>query len=312
MFGNLFGGKKKDAAPAGMPGARPKAPVPAAPAAYRPAKLRRESLRRFQILSETGRGSMSRVYKALDSKSSRVVCLKVQDSAKTAEAVARAAQVARPTEGEIGALLNHPHVVRTYEFGLSTRREYYIVMEFVEGISLQEYRQSRVFDLATRVELLAQAAEALAAVHAKGFIHRDMGPKNLLIETGDRLKLIDFGLTVPNTPAFRRPGNRTGTINYMAPELLRREPTDERIDIFAFGATAFEFLTNRLPMDSVTSMSDMMQRINQPPMDPAKINPRLPAPVCDILRSTLERKPGDRWPKMATLPAALRAAAGLD
>ena len=312
MFGNLFGGKKKEAAPAGLGGARPKPAAPAAPAAYKALKLRRENLKRFQIISETGRGSMSRVYKAVDGKSGRVVCLKVQDSAKTVAAVARASQVPRPSEGEIGAQLNHPNIVKTYEFGLSTRKEYYIVMEFVEGISLAEVRQSRVFDLASRVELLAQTADALAAVHAKGFIHRDMGPKNLIVEVNDRLKLIDFGLTVPNTPVFRRPGNRTGTINYMAPELLRREPTDERIDIFAFGATAFEFLTNRLPMDSVTSMSDMMQRINQPPLDPAKINPRLPAALCEIIRSTLERKPADRWPKMSTLPDALRAAAGID
>jgi len=332
MFGNLFGGKKKPTTAAGAgPGgnaanaaklkglaeANKKAQAAAkakdqAPAAHRPAKLRRENLKRFTILAETGRGSMSRVYRALDTKSGRVVCLKVQDREKTEAALARAAQIGRPTEGEIGAALTHPNVVRTYEYGLSTKKEYYIVMEFVEGINLQELRQSRVLDVAERAELLAQAASGLAAVHAAGFIHRDIGPKNLLVDHNDRVKLIDFGLTVPNTPTFRRPGNRTGTINYMAPELLRREPTDERIDIFSFGATAFEFLAGRLPFDAILSVTDMMQRINSPPHDPAKLNPRLPAPLCDLLLKMLARLPADRWPKMATLPEAFRAAAGLE
>ena len=324
MFGNLFGGKKKEPAGANPGAARAKALADAAkknaaakkaaapaPAAHRPAKLQRTNLKRFTILAETGRGSMSRVYRALDTKTGRVVCLKVQDRAKTEAAVARAAQVGRPTEGEIGAALIHPNVVKTYEFGLSTKKEYYIVMEFVEGISLLEVRQSRVLDVPERVELLAQAASGLAAVHAAGFIHRDLGPKNLLVDTNDRVKLIDFGLTVPNTPTFRRPGNRTGTLNYMAPELLRREPTDERIDVFSFGATAFEFLTGRLPFDAITSVTDMMQRINSPPHDPAKLNPRLPAPLCDLLLKTLARLPAERWPRMATLPDALREAGGI-
>src|SRR4051794_38863803 len=117
MFGNLFGGKKKPLGTAAGPNpgaAKAKAladaarkAAAAAPAAYRPAKLQRANLKRFTILAETGRGSMSRVYRALDTKSGRVVCLKVQDSAKTEAAVARAAQIGRPTEGEVGAALNH-------------------------------------------------------------------------------------------------------------------------------------------------------------------------------------------------------------
>lgn len=305
-LGDLFGSKKK---PASKPPVRLKTPAPIltpTPAA----KLRRTNLkRRFSILAETGKGSMSRIYRALDTESGRVVCLKVQDRKKTDAALARGSQVDRPTEGEIGVALNHPNIVRTYEFGLSSRGEYYVSMEYVDGFNLQEYRQSRVFDLSARVELLAQAAEGLAAVHDRGFIHHDFGPKNVLIDPTDRVKIIDFGLAVPNTAAFRRPGNRTGTLNYMAPELLRREPTDQRIDIFSFGATAFELLTGRLPYDDAITVTAMTQRINQEPLDPAQVNPSLPASLCDILRHTLARRPDDRWPKMATLPEALRHAA---
>lgn len=318
MFGNLFGGKKPASSGAGA-GARPKAPSQAAGSkpeanpnpkarAAATAKLRRENLKkRFAILGETSQGSMSKVYRALDNKAGRTVCLKVQDKAKTAAAIERAVKIGRPTEGEIGMRMSHPRVVRTYEFGLTTEGEYYLVMDFIEGISLTEVRKNRVLALPDRLELLAQAAEALAEVHAKGFIHHDFGPKNLLVDRDDRVKLIDFGLAVPNTPTFRRPGNRTGTLNYMAPELLRRESTDERIDIFSFGVTTFEFLTRRLPYDDANiSMATMTQRISQEPQDPAVVNPSLPEPVCALIRKTLARRPDDRWPRMDTLPEALR------
>ena len=184
-------------------------------------------------------------------------------------------------------------------------------MDFIEGISLTDLRKTRALPLPERLELLAQAAEALTEVHAKGFIHHDFGPKNLLIDRDDRVRLIDFGLAVPNTPTFRRPGNRTGTLNYMAPELLRREATDERIDIFSFGATSFEFLTRRLPFDDANiSMATMMQRDQPGGARPGRRQPGLPEPVCDLLRSTLARRPDDRWPRMATLPEALRELAG--
>ncbi len=141
---------------------------------------------------------------------------------------------------------------------------------------MQFIRESRSARTAQKVELLAQAAEGLAAVHAAGFIHHDINPRNFLVDREQHVKLIDFGLTVPNTPAFRRPGNRTGTLQYMAPELLRREPIDERIDIFAFGVMAFEFLTDRLPYDATNSTTMMLQRINTEPLDPAVVKPKLP------------------------------------
>jgi serine/threonine protein kinase len=128
-----------------------------------------------------------------------------------------------------------------------------------------------------------------------------------MVDRDQRVKLIDFGLSVPNTPEFRKPGNRTGTLNYMAPELIRREPIDERIDVFAFGSVAFEFLTDRLPYDSTTSMASMLARINHDPLDPARANPTLPAAVHDLLRKLIARRKDDRWPKMATLPDVLRS-----
>jgi len=287
----------------GLFGKKPKGSKPATP------RSKRVNLeKRFTIVAETGQGSMSHVYRAVDNQSGRSICLKVQDKEKTAAAFARSGGGFRPTEGAIGVQIIHPHVVRTFEHGESTKGEHFIVMEFVEGMSLTFVRESRGLMLAEKLELLAQVAEGLAAVHAAGFIHRDVGPKNILVNRDDQAKFIDFGLAVPNTPTFRRPGNRTGTLQYMAPELIRREETDERIDIFSFGVTACEFLTGKLPYDANLKdpMAVMRQRINGTPMKLAEVAPGLPAEVCDLIDKTLTRRRQDRWPRMDTLPDALR------
>ena len=264
--------------------------------------------RRFALVSETLRGSMSRVYRAIDNETGRTVCLKIQLREKNQAATARAStQEPRPPEGEIAIQLAHPHIVRTFEYGDSNQGEHYLVMEYIDGVSFQYVRENRSARTAQKVELLAQAAEGLAAVHAAGFIHHDINPRNFLVDREQQVKLIDFGLSVPNTPAFRRPGNRTGTLQYMAPELLRREPIDERIDIFAFGVLAFEFLTDRLPYDANNSTTLMLQRINTEPLDPAVVKPKLSEELCEILRKLTARKKEQRWPSMSKLAEALRS-----
>jgi serine/threonine protein kinase len=264
--------------------------------------------RRFSIVSETARGSMSRIYRAIDNQTGRTICLKVQDREKNLAAAARTStQEPRPPEGKIAIELVHPHIVRTYEYGESTRGEHYLAMEYIDGVSFQYIRENRSARTAQRVEFLAQAAEGLAAVHAAGFIHHDINPRNYLVGRDHQVKLIDFGLSVPNTPGFCRPGNRTGTLQYMAPELLRREPIDERIDIFAFGVMAFEFLTDRMPYDATNSTTMMLQRINTEPLDPAVVKPKLSEEICQILRQLTARKRDLRWPAMSTLPDALRS-----
>ena len=262
--------------------------------------------RRFSISCETPQGSMSRVFRAIDKNSGRTICLKIQLPDKQSAAELRAHKLNRPTEGAIASQIIHPNVVRTLEHGLSTQGAQYLVMEYVDGVSLKFVREATKVGIRGKVKMLAEAAEGLAAVHAAGFIHHDVNPNNFLVTRDNTVKLIDFGLAVPNTPAFQRPGNRTGMLQYMAPELIRREETDERIDIFGFGVLAFELLTDRMPFgNSGNSLAQMTQKINAEPADPALINPRLSEDLCEILRKTLKRKPA-RWPKMSTLAEALR------
>jgi eukaryotic-like serine/threonine-protein kinase len=263
--------------------------------------------KRFSIVSETSRGSMSKVYRALDNQTGKTVCLKVQSREKNEAATLRASsQERRPFEGEMAIHLVHPHIVRTFEHGTTNRGEHFLVMEYIDGVSFQFVRETRSARTREKLELLAQAAEGLGALHAAGFIHHDINPRNFLVGREQQVKLIDFGLTVPNRPAFCGPGNRTGTVQYMAPELLRREAIDQRIDIFAFGVMAFEFLTERLPYDATTNAALMLQRINAEPLDPAVVKPDLSDELCALIRQLTAKKPEARWAEVKTLPDMFR------
>jgi serine/threonine protein kinase len=274
-----------------------------------PGGSRRVNLeKRFSIVSETSRGSMSRVYRALDNQTGKTVCLKVQSREKNEAATARASsQEKRPFEGEMAIHLVHPHIVRAFEYGTTNRGEHFLVMEFIDGVSFQFVRETRSAHTAEKVELLAQGAEGLAALHSVGYIHHDINPRNFLVNRDQQVKLIDFGLSIPNRPAFCGPGNRTGTVQYMAPELLRREAIDERIDIFAFGVMAFELLTERLPYDASNNAAMMLQRINAEPLDPALVKPQLSEELCGVLRQLTAKRREGRWAEMKTLAEALRS-----
>lgn len=271
---------------------------PKGPPGAAPRRARVNLDRRFTLISLTAQGSMARVQRVVDNESGRSVCMKVQLRDKHEAAAARTSKEEhRPEEGEVGLKIVHPHVVRTFESGVSTRGEHFIVMEYIDGVSLQFIRETNAADLDRKLELLAQAAEGLAAVHAAGFIHHDINPRNFLVDREGQVKLIDFGLAVPNTPAFRKPGNRTGTLPYMAPELIRREATDERLDIFSFGAMAFEFITGRLPYESKqsNSLAMMLQRINSEPLDPSAAEPRLHPALAQLLRKAIARRKEARY-----------------
>lgn len=301
MFGKLFGSKESKAGKKA-----PEIPKKEKPAAI--PKMKRVNLnRRFTVLAETSQGSMSHVSKALDNDQKRSVCLKIQNAQKTADALTRAVKEGRPPEGSIGAAIRHPNVVLTYDYGLSTKKEHWLSMEFIEGVSLNEIRKIGARDLAGKIDLLIQAADGLDAVHRSGYIHHDFGPKNVLVNRENVCKIIDFGLAVPDEPRFHRPGNRTGTLQYMAPELIRREATDRRIDVFSFGMMAFEMLSNRLPYEmSGDQMAMIRHRMNAEPMRLAEVSPGLPADLCEVVDRTLARRKEDRYKTMAEVAAALR------
>ena len=139
------------------------------------------------------------------------------------------------------------------------------------------------------MHFIRQAAEAIAAVHAAGFVHRDVSPRNFLLADRDKkeLKLIDFGVSLPCQPQFQQPGVRTGNPNYMAPEIVRRKPTDQRVDVFAFGVSAYEICTGELPwLRGTTGMAAMSH--DRPPTDILKYRPKLHPELAKAIHSCIE------------------------
>jgi serine/threonine protein kinase len=266
--------------------------------------------KRFQLLNRVGQGSMSKVWKAIDTKTGRTVALKVLDRAKTLKLEQRFVGMNRPSEGTIAVLMNHPNIVHTLEHGITTQDEQFLVMEYVEGVPL-----SYLVDLQNErmksycLSYCVQIGEALDYLHTNEWIHRDLCPRNILVQDGDIIKLIDFGLMVPNTPEFRRPGNRTGTANYMAPELIKRLPTDQRIDVFSYAVTCFEMFSKQLPWPSSDSLETVLQHVNSPPRDLKKLVPDLDDQLAAMIMKGLERNPEDRWRTTRRMVNELREAA---
>jgi len=192
--------------------------------------------KRFDLINRTGQGSMSKVWRARDKSSGRVVCLKILDKEKTAAFEKRFPGLNKPLEGAVCTALRHKNVVRTFDYGMTNEGEQYLVMELIDGWGLNFLVETGSDRLnGNRVNYLAQIADALEYLHRQGYLHRDICPRNIMVTKENVIKLIDFGLTIPNRPEFTKPGNRTGTPNYLAPEVIRRVTTDHRVDLFALG-----------------------------------------------------------------------------
>ncbi len=255
---------------------------------------------RFEILREAVSGTMSEFYRARDRTTGEIVGLKVLDLEKTKVFEARFKGLTKPIEGEIAITMDHPRIVKTLEHGLTTKGQQYLVMEFLPGPGLNSViigRDGRLDGL--RVKLIRQAAQAIEEVHRAGYIHRDVCPRNFVLdEECQNLKLIDFGLTVPATAQFMAPGNRTGTPNYMAPELVRRLKTDHRLDVFAFGVTAYEVCTFQLPWERGKDGRVAMTHAARPAQDIREHRPRINTALARAIESCLEREPSARCQSM--------------
>jgi serine/threonine protein kinase len=264
--------------------------------------------KRFEKLRESGSGTMSKFFKVRDLKTGQVCGLKVVDRAKSEPVEARYKGLGKPGEGEIGSKITGPNIARTLEWGVATNGDPYVLTEFVEGTLLHGLITARKpFPPTQRIDLVRQAAQAIAAVHAAGFVHRDICPRNFILRPDGRLMLIDFGLTVPDKPVFLQPGNRTGTPNYMAPEVVRRRQADKRLDIFSFGVTAYEICTLASPWPRGTTGAAALAH-DSPPADIREQWPEIPPALANAIMACLAAEP-DKRP--ATMEKFLAAIAGV-
>lgn len=252
---------------------------------------------RFQILRDAINGTMSNFHMALDHRNGKTIGLKILDTEKTAAFEARFKILNKPSEGKIAAQLKHPRIVETIEYGTARDGRQYIIMEFVPGTGMNVLlKQNEEKLVGNHHILIRQMAESLDAVHKAGFIHRDVCPRNFIVAPDCKsLKLIDFGLTVPNQREYWMPGNRTGTPLYMAPEIVRRKETDQRLDIFAFGVTCYQLCTGEFPWPSTdTTGKGALQHDSTPPRDILELVPNLNRTLARVITQCIQADPGAR------------------
>ena len=265
--------------------------------------------KRYEILREAVSGTMSSFYMARDRQSAQTVGLKILDKDKHDALELRFRGLDKPGEGEIAMQFNHPHIVTTHGYGVTTKGEQFVVMEYLDGPGLNSLiiGRSPLLD-GHRLKLMSQAADALNTVHEAGFIHRDVCPRNFVCsKDASSLKLIDFGLTVPARREFQQPGVRTGTPNYMAPEVVRRKPTDQRLDIFSFGVSMYEMFAFELPWgrgsgDGLAAMGHGQSK----PVPLEKHYPKIHPTLRDVIHKCIEPDPEKRFQSMKLVFNAIR------
>jgi eukaryotic-like serine/threonine-protein kinase len=292
---NFFGGNKKPG-PAFKKKKKEKLPIA-------------DVAKRFQQQTRHGQGSMSKVFRAYDSKIGRMVCLKILDKAKTAKFEERFSNqgLDKPSEGAVCMSIRHPNCVATYEHGNTTQGEPYLVMEWIDGLGLNYLIETKSPQLkGNRINYLKQLCDAVEYMHGQKWLHRDLCPRNVMVTKEGEVKLIDFGLTIPYTPDYCKPGNRTGTADYLAPEIIKRQSTDHRVDVFALGVTAFEIFTGQLPWErSLSSEETLRRHLNTPARDAKDLNPDLDDDLCAVLSKAISKDPAGRYSSAAAFKQAL-------
>jgi len=267
---------------------------------------------RFKFSREAISGTMSKFRRADDLETGRTIGLKILDEEKRTTFEERFKGLKKPSEGEIALKFKHPNIVETYEFGLTTNNERYIIMEFIEGTGLNTLIANSDLKLKDRrIPLIRQMITALGAVHTAGYIHRDICPRNFILSADyNTIKLIDFGLTLPDEAPYRLPGNRTGTPLYMAPEIVRRRSTDRRVDIFALGVTFYRLMTFHHPWPgSETSGKAALQHDTDESVPITKLMPKMNQKLADMIMRAIEPEPSNRF---ESCDAMLKAISGVE
>jgi eukaryotic-like serine/threonine-protein kinase len=272
--------------------------------------------KRWDLRGRTGQGSMSKVYQAYDKELGRMICLKLLDKEKTAKFEAKFLQMGlkKPPEGEICMGLKHDNCVRTFDYGITTQGEQFLVMEWIDGLGLNYLIETKNAQLnGKRIPYLLQLCDAVQYLHDTKYLHRDLCARNIMVDKEGVVKLIDFGLTIPYTEDFCKPGNRTGTLDILAPEIVKRQRTDHRVDLFALGATAFELFTFALPWErTANGEENLKRRMNAPPRKPQDFNKDLDPDLCAIISKSISREAPDRYASASDFKAALMGLAKQD
>jgi len=251
---------------------------------------------RYTIESVIGEGGMGKVYKARDNELDRTVALKLvrRELAGDPNSMQRFKQ-----ELQLASRISHRNILRIHDLG-DVGGVKFISMMFVEGKDLHEVIQEcgRV-PVERLVNIAKQLAAALEAAHTEGVVHRDLKPRNVLIDSSDQVYVSDFGLAKSlegeSTTMMTRAGEVLGTPRYMSPEQAESKPADHRSDLYSFGVILYEMATGDAPFAADSSVQVMFQHVTQKPKDPRLANPELPEYLSRIILKCLEKDPEHRY-----------------
>lgn len=254
---------------------------------------------RYDIREVIGVGGMAIVYKAYDRVEDRVVSIKIlRDEYLGNQEFLRRFR----NESRAIAMLSHPNIVKVYDVSFGDRLQY-IVMEYIDGITLKEYiSQQHVIRWKEAVHFTLQILYALQHAHEKGIIHRDIKPQNIMLLKDGTIKVTDFGIA-----RFSRSDSRTmtdkaiGSVHYIAPEQARGAVTDEKSDVYSVGVMLYEMLTGKLPFEAENAVSVAIMQMQSEAKPPRSINPEIPEGLEEITLKAMKKDPEQRYGSAAEM-----------
>jgi Tol biopolymer transport system component/tRNA A-37 threonylcarbamoyl transferase component Bud32 len=271
------------------------------------------TLDRYRIESRLGQGGMGVVYKARDTQLDRIVAIKVlpPEMMASAERKQRFVQEARAASA-----LNHPGIVTVYDVRADAGVDF-IVMEYVEGRTLDQTILSKGIGVERSLRYGAQIADAVSRAHEAGIVHRDLKPSNVIVTPDDRVKVLDFGVAklldrgdtssdaATRSSPITDAGIAVGTAAYMSPEQAEGRKIDARSDIFSFGAVLYEMITGRKPFVGDSQVAVLSKVLNEEPTAPGTLVTGLPQEIERTILRCLRKDPARRFQTMADLKVAL-------